>query len=116
MRLATSSATTLPRCTAAITHKSPVEGRRSSDAAGHVKALHFPLSFPNLPRHWHCSSLARYREFYQCDFDIAGNYPVMMADAEVLKIASEIVSQLNIGSFTIKVRLAPSLQVATASA
>ena len=40
----------------------------------------------------------------------------MMADAEVLKIASEIVSQLNIGSFTIKVRLAPSLQVATASA
>ena len=32
----------------------------------------------------------RFREFYQCDFDIAGDYPSgrMMADAEVLKVRS----------------------------
>jgi histidyl-tRNA synthetase len=28
----------------------------------------------------------RYREFYQCDFDVAGNSPLMVADAEVLKV------------------------------
>ena len=27
----------------------------------------------------------RFREFYQCDFDIAGVYPTMVADAEVIK-------------------------------
>ncbi len=27
----------------------------------------------------------RFREFYQCDFDIAGAYPTMVADAEVIK-------------------------------
>ncbi len=27
----------------------------------------------------------RYREFYQCDFDVAGSSPLMVADAEVLK-------------------------------
>lgn len=30
----------------------------------------------------------RYREFYQCDFDVAGNSPLMVADAEVLKVHS----------------------------
>lgn len=28
----------------------------------------------------------RFREFFQCDFDIAGNYAPMAADAEVLKV------------------------------
>ena len=27
----------------------------------------------------------RFREFYQCDFDIAGVYPAMVADAEIIK-------------------------------
>ena len=27
----------------------------------------------------------RFREFYQCDFDIAGAYPTMVPDAEVIK-------------------------------
>ena len=31
-------------------------------------------------------SRGRFREFYQCDFDIAGSYPPMMADSEVLKV------------------------------
>ena len=30
----------------------------------------------------------RFREFYQCDFDIAGAYPTMVADAEVIKARS----------------------------
>lgn len=47
---------------------------------------------------------SRYREFFQCDYDVAGQYPPMMADAEVLKVASEIISELDIGRFVIKVR------------
>ncbi len=32
----------------------------------------------------------RFREFYQCDFDIAGSYPSgrMMPDAEVMKVCA----------------------------
>jgi histidyl-tRNA synthetase len=32
----------------------------------------------------------RFREFYQCDFDIAGTYESMIPDAEVIKIMDEI--------------------------
>ncbi|KAM6455422.1 histidine--tRNA ligase, cytoplasmic [Liasis olivaceus] len=45
----------------------------------------------------------RYREFYQCDFDIAGHYDIMIPDAECLKIVHEILSALQIGDFLIKV-------------
>lgn len=31
-------------------------------------------------------SRGRFREFFQCDFDIAGSYPAMVPDAEVLKV------------------------------
>lgn len=44
----------------------------------------------------------RYREFYQCDFDIAGSFSVMVADAEVLSVATEILSDLPVGPFLIK--------------
>ena len=44
----------------------------------------------------------RYREFYQCDFDIAGSYRPMVPDAEVLSVAAEILSDLPIGQFVIK--------------
>lgn len=44
----------------------------------------------------------RFREFYQCDFDIAGNYATMMPDAEVLSVAVDILSSVPIGPFTIK--------------
>lgn len=36
----------------------------------------------------------RFREFYQCDFDIAGNYDSMLPDAEVIKIMDEILTEL----------------------
>uniref|UniRef100_A0A8C3LDX7 histidine--tRNA ligase n=1 Tax=Chrysolophus pictus TaxID=9089 RepID=A0A8C3LDX7_CHRPC len=45
----------------------------------------------------------RYREFYQCDFDIAGQFDPMIPDAECLKIVHEILSELQIGDFLIKV-------------
>lgn len=44
----------------------------------------------------------RYREFYQCDFDIAGNYSTMVPDAEVITVAAEILSELPVGKFLIK--------------
>ena len=46
----------------------------------------------------------RFREFFQCDFDIAGgNYGVMIPDAEVIKIVVEILVQLPISNFNIKI-------------
>lgn len=36
----------------------------------------------------------RFREFYQCDFDIAGDYPSMVADAEVVKVMKELFDTL----------------------
>ncbi|OWK12570.1 HARS2 [Cervus elaphus hippelaphus] len=44
----------------------------------------------------------RYREFYQCDFDIAGQFDPMIPDAECLKIMCEILSGLQLGDFLIK--------------
>ncbi|RGB26812.1 histidyl-tRNA synthetase [Rhizophagus diaphanus] len=45
----------------------------------------------------------RMREFYQCDFDIAGNFDPMIPDSEVIKIMIECLTELDIGKFTIKV-------------
>ncbi|XP_066198627.1 histidine--tRNA ligase, mitochondrial [Saccopteryx leptura] len=45
----------------------------------------------------------RYREFCQCDFDIAGHFDPMIPDAECLKIICEILSALQLGDFLIKV-------------
>ncbi|KAK9753626.1 Anticodon binding domain [Popillia japonica] len=44
----------------------------------------------------------RYREFYQCDFDIAGAYDPMIPDAECVKVIQEILDSLDMGSYTIK--------------
>jgi histidyl-tRNA synthetase len=47
-------------------------------------------------------SKGRYREFYQCDFDIAGTYGRMVPDSECLCVATEILASLPIGDFGIK--------------
>jgi histidyl-tRNA synthetase len=44
----------------------------------------------------------RYREFYQCDFDIAGVYGRMVPDSECLAVACDILDSLPIGEFGIK--------------
>jgi len=48
-------------------------------------------------------SRGRYREFYQCDFDIAGSYDPMVADAECVKIVKDILNSMDVGKFAIKV-------------
>ena len=45
----------------------------------------------------------RFREFYQCDFDIAGAYDEMLPDSECIKIVYEILTDLNLKQFVIKV-------------
>ena len=37
-------------------------------------------------------TMGRYREFFQCDFDIAGQFDVMIPDVECVKIVDEILS------------------------
>ncbi|KAA8494724.1 Histidine--tRNA ligase, cytoplasmic [Porphyridium purpureum] len=42
----------------------------------------------------------RFREFYQCDYDVAGDYPSMVPDSEVLKVLTELLDTLaSISSF-----------------
>lgn len=44
------------------------------------------------------------REFYQCDFDIAGTYDPMLPDAEILRITCEIFQELGWeNKFTVKI-------------
>ncbi|KAF2794887.1 histidyl-tRNA synthetase [Melanomma pulvis-pyrius CBS 109.77] len=47
----------------------------------------------------------RMREFYQCDFDIAGAYDPMLPDAEILRVIKEVFEGLPgwKGKFTIKI-------------
>lgn len=46
----------------------------------------------------------RMREFYQCDFDIAGTYDPMLPDAEIMRITCEIFEALGWkGRYTIKI-------------
>lgn len=46
-------------------------------------------------------SKGRYREFYQCDFDIAGQFEKMGPDFEVIKILTELLNELDIGDFEV---------------
>lgn len=52
-----------------------------------------------------CANLSRgrYREFYQCDIDFVGDYGSLKPDAECLKILSDTLTALKLGTFTIKV-------------
>lgn len=45
----------------------------------------------------------RMREFFQCDFDIAGDYDPMIPDAEIVRIIDEVFTELDIGEYTIKI-------------
>jgi histidyl-tRNA synthetase len=69
------------------------------EAVGNIKRFHIGKVYrrdqPQL-------SKGRYREFYQCDFDIAGVYGRMVPDSECLAVACEILDALPIGDFGIK--------------
>ncbi|QRV80482.1 histidyl-tRNA synthetase [Ceratobasidium sp. AG-Ba] len=45
----------------------------------------------------------RMREFYQCDFDMAGAFDPMVPDSEILSILTEALTALDIPDFTIKI-------------
>ena len=48
-------------------------------------------------------SKGRFREFYQCDFDIAGKYDAMIPDAEVLAIMQQILETVGVEQFLVKI-------------
>ncbi|XP_051144803.1 histidine--tRNA ligase, cytoplasmic isoform X1 [Andrographis paniculata] len=48
-------------------------------------------------------SKGRFREFYQCDFDIAGQFEKMGPDFEAIKIVTELLNELEIGDYEVKV-------------
>ncbi|XP_053664742.1 histidine--tRNA ligase, cytoplasmic [Anopheles marshallii] len=92
------------------------------DQGGEILALRYDLTVPfaryvgmgnvfNIKR-YHIAKVyrrdnpqitrGRYREFYQCDFDIAGTYDPMLPDAECVKVVSEILSEVGVGEFVVK--------------
>ena len=94
-----------------------------NDQGGELLSLRYDLTVPfarfmavhNLPsiKRYHIGkvyrrdnpqmSRGRYREFYQCDFDIAGsNYGKMIPETDVIKVVVEILTQLPVGGFNIK--------------
>ncbi|XP_063725008.1 histidine--tRNA ligase, cytoplasmic-like [Symsagittifera roscoffensis] len=48
-------------------------------------------------------SRGRFREFYQCDFDIAGQYEGLLPDCECIKIVCEILDSLDVGCYCVKI-------------
>ncbi|XP_024543918.1 histidine--tRNA ligase, cytoplasmic-like [Selaginella moellendorffii] len=60
-------------------------------------------------------SRGRYREFYQCDFDIAGQFSAMIADAEVIKVVVELLDSLDVGDYQVKVNHRKLLDLVLAS-
>jgi histidyl-tRNA synthetase len=69
------------------------------NAVGNIKRFHIGKVYR---RDQPALSRGRYREFYQCDFDIAGVYGRMVPDSECLAVACEILDSLPIGDFGIK--------------
>ncbi|XP_047989763.1 histidine--tRNA ligase, cytoplasmic isoform X2 [Leguminivora glycinivorella] len=93
------------------------------DQGGEILSLRYDLTVPlarylamskiNTLKRYHIAKVyrrdnpamtrGRYREFYQCDFDIAGQYDPMVPDAECLRVVSEILDALDIGKYVLKV-------------
>ena len=69
------------------------------NSVGNIKRFHIGKVYrrdqPALNR-------GRYREFYQCDFDIAGVYGRMVPDSECLCVVCDILDALPIGDFGVK--------------
>ena len=45
----------------------------------------------------------RFREFYQCDLDIAGSYPSMIPDSEILKVGCLCLALCNLNMFRVPI-------------
>jgi len=68
-------------------------------SVGNIKRFHIAKVYR---RDQPQAARGRFREFYQCDFDIAGSFSPMVADAEVITVATEILTDLPVGKFSIK--------------
>lgn len=66
---------------------------------GNIKRYHIAKVYR---RDQPAMSKGRFREFYQCDFDIAGIYDPMVPDSEALCVLVEALDALGIEAFTIK--------------
>lgn len=69
------------------------------NSVGNIKRFHIGKVYR---RDQPALSRGRYREFYQCDFDIAGAYGRMVPDSECLAVVCEILDALPIGDFGVK--------------
>ena len=69
------------------------------NSVGNIKRYHIARVYR---RDQPQAARGRYREFYQCDFDIAGSYASMVPDAEVLKTVTELLDELELGEYEIK--------------
>ena len=69
------------------------------NSVGNIKRYHIARVYR---RDQPQAARGRYREFYQCDFDIAGSYASMVPDAEVLKVVTELLDELKLGEYEIK--------------
>ncbi|SJX66331.1 probable HTS1-histidine--tRNA ligase, mitochondrial [Sporisorium reilianum f. sp. reilianum] len=67
---------------------------------GNIKRYHIAKVYR---RDQPAMSKGRFREFYQCDLDIAGVYDAMVPDSEVLCTLVEALDALGIEGFTIKI-------------
>lgn len=67
---------------------------------GNIKRYHIAKVYR---RDQPAMSKGRFREFYQCDYDVAGVYDPMVPDAECLCVLVETLEALDIKDFTIKV-------------
>lgn len=78
--------------------------RRDQPGSFACASLSLSLPFPlaRTPAPSTAMNKGRYREFYQCDYDIAGEYEAMVPEAEVLKVLCEVLDELNLGKFSIK--------------
>ncbi|RFU25436.1 hypothetical protein B7463_g10902, partial [Scytalidium lignicola] len=66
----------------------------------HIKRYHLAKVYR---RDQPAMAKGRSREFFQCDFDIAGLYDPMIPDAEILRIIVEVFESLGIQDITIKI-------------
>ncbi|KAK6203607.1 uncharacterized protein RJT21DRAFT_119772 [Scheffersomyces amazonensis] len=71
----------------------------ASNSISNIKRFHIAKVYR---RDQPAMTKGRMREFYQCDFDVAGNYDTMVPDSEILNITCEGLVGLGITDFKIK--------------
>lgn len=71
----------------------------ATNSVGNIKRFHIGKVYR---RDNPVLSKGRFREFYQCDYDMAGDYGLMTAEADVLSLACEIFVELGFTEFEVR--------------